>query len=266
MIYYVIHPVADMREAPSHESKIISQAIFSEEIRIAKEANGWLYCMTPDGYSGWISSEAITSRNNPYSAKAFVSRLKAHLYKRQDLDYGPLISLPYGAALQPIDQNERWTKIKLPNGTEAFIQNGDIEPEFKLQNKEELAPFSLRFLGLPYTWGGRSSFGYDCSGLIQALYQKIGICLQRDAKQQILDKRLRPIPVSKLEPGDLIFFGQSEQSICHVALFLGKHKIIHATARENLPWCRISHLSDLEWSGKQGIWYSFRTARRLFLP
>ncbi|MCP5492677.1 MAG: C40 family peptidase [Chlamydiales bacterium] len=93
--------------------------------------------------------------------------------------------------------------------------------------------FSQKFLGLLYIWGGRSSFGYDCSGFVQMLYSQIGIKLQRDAKQQILDSRLQSIKIDELKLGDLIFFGKSDQRIMHVGMYIGNEQFIHATAREN---------------------------------
>lgn len=243
---------------------MVSQTIFSEKIQIEKEVEGWSYITSSDGYSGWVQTNSFVKLNEPYDMSVIVSRLAAHIYAEPDIDYGPIKTLPYGSKLQALNENDaRWIKISLPDGEECYIQKGDVAPEQKLINKSDLVAFSQRFLGLPYTWGGRSSFGFDCSGFVQMLYSKIGIHLQRDSKQQVIDPRFYTISLSDLEPGDLLFFGKSDKSVFHVGLFLGEGRFIHATARENQPWIRISNLADFEWSGHPHAYYPYRLARQM---
>src|SRR5690606_7584044 len=129
-----------------------------------------------------------------------------------DTEYGPLITLPFGSKLQKIHTPDvRWHEVLLPDERIAYIQKGDVEGE-----PFDLIPFTQKFLGLPYTWGGRSSFGYDCSGFIQMLFGPLGIPLPRDARQQIALGR----ETKDLKPCDLIFWGISEKDIRHVGMFL----------------------------------------------
>lgn len=262
-LFYVNDPVVDMREAPSKEAKVVSQTLFSEEVHIVGNSENWVNIRTPDGYAGWIPSNSLVTLQGPYETTHETSRLAAHLYAFPDTEYGPVKTLPYGSKLKAVDTSDsRWLKIALPDGREAFIQRGDVEPEPPLTCKGDLVPFANKFLGLPYTWGGRSSFGYDCSGFVQMLYSKIGVNLQRDAKQQINDSRLKAVAQEDLEPGDLVFFGITEQRIGHVGMFIGNGQFIHATVRENKPWIRISSLDDFEWSGSPEVRYPYRAFLR----
>lgn len=262
--FYINEPVIDMRETPSNESKVVSQAVFSEKISMQETSGDWLNILTSDGYSGWIFCDCLANRSEPYKGTLETSRLKAHIYGVKDTEYGPIKSVPFGSKLKVLDDTDpRWLKIALPDDLEYYIQKGDVTLELKLKDKSELILFSQKFLGLPYTWGGRSSFGYDCSGFVQMLYSRLGIDLQRDARQQILDERFNKIPIEHLQPGDLVFFGKSEKVINHVGLYIGENQFIHASSRENKPWIRISHLSDFEWSGHESAYYPFRTARQL---
>jgi cell wall-associated NlpC family hydrolase len=179
----------------------------------------------------------------------------AHIYSSPEIENPPLQTLSFGTALEVILLNERWSEVILPDCSTAFIQNGDISPPHLIA-KADISLFAKRFLGLPYTWGGRSSFGFDCSGFIQMLYKEIGVLLPRDSKDQFLACTIKDSP----EVCDLIFWGKSENDIRHVGLYLGEGKFIHASARENKPWLRISHLDDEEWSGKAGNYYPFRAA------
>lgn len=263
-IYSYIHQsIVPMRQSPSVQSKVVSQALFAEEIKIIEEMDQWLHVETPDAYSGWIHSHNISSRETPYHTTLQVSRLAAHLYGLKDIEYGPIQTLPYGARLQILDSTDaRWMTVALPNDTEGFIQKGDISLPIELHNKKELIPFCQQFLGIPYTWGGRSSFGYDCSGFIQMLYQQIDIHLQRDSHQQASDHRFQNVDLDRLEPGDLLFFGNDAHQIKHVGMYIDRGSFIHATSRENQPWIRVSQLSDFEWSGHKEAIYPYRVGRR----
>lgn len=262
--FYIIDPLVEMREEPSSSSKLVSQALFAEVINNQEISGEWTKITTPDGYGGWIRSKGLTSTNAPYHTTIKTSRLKAHIYNVEDTEYGPILSLPYGSPLKVLDDsNPRWFKVELPNSTICFIQKGDAAEEPPLKKKQELVAFSQKFLGLPYTWGGRSSFGYDCSGFVQMLYGKIDIQLQRDAKQQILDDRFQEVSLEDLEPGDLIFFGKTDGKIGHVGMSIGNDQFIHASPRENMPWIRVSSLHDLEWSGHPDAYYPFRKGRQL---
>lgn len=264
-LFYINEPVVTIREHPSQNSRIlVSQVLYAEKIKIEKELGEWAYITTDDDYSGWIPQKACIGREIPYIASVRVSRLAAHVYSVEDTEFGPILTLPFGSPIQVLDDtNKRWFKIALLDGREGYIQKGDTAPESKLGHKADLVAFSQKFLGLPYTWGGRSSFGYDCSGFIQMLYDQINIHLLSEAKQQIEDSRFRIISLNELEPGDLIFFGASPEKITHVGMSVGEESFIHAIVSENQPWIRISSLSDFEWSGHEKATCPYRTARQL---
>lgn len=263
-LFYINEPVVDMRESPTYTSKIVSQAIFSEKINVEEESETWSLITSSDGYSGWVPSLSFVQLDTPYETSLQVCRLAAHVYGVKGTEFGPIKILPYGSQIQALDETDaRWITLRLPDGREAYIQKGDVSLKQKLLHKCDLVEFGKKFKNLPYGWGGRSSFAYDCSGYIQMLYDQIGIQLARDSNQQILDDRFQDITLDEIEEGDLIFFGLSKQKIRHVAMYLGDNEIIHATVRENQPWLRISNLHDFEWSGHQEAYYPYRQARQL---
>jgi hypothetical protein len=84
-------------------------------------------------------------------------------------------------------------------------------------------------LGTPYLWGGSSpETGFDCSGLVQWAYAKVGIAIPRTSEQQILASNGHPVDRRHLIPGDLVFFRDSTGDVHHVGISLGGDKFINA--------------------------------------
>ncbi len=264
---YVQDRVLNMREKPSADAKIVSQAIFGEAIQIFEEAKGgWLAIETSDGYRGWSFSPSLCRLENRYTGNLCVARAAAHLYSKPDIEYGPVLTLPFGVELQEKGQiDDRWIKVCLHTKAEAFIQTGDVFAKGEICSKDAFFSIARQFIALPYTWGGRSSFGFDCSGLVQTLYRLVGIDLPRDSQQQAKDCRFFTFDPSDCEPGDLIFFGHFPHHVKHVGIALGDGTFLHATSRQNQPWIRISHLLEPHWSGSPGSFYPLRFGRRLLV-
>jgi cell wall-associated NlpC family hydrolase len=82
-----------------------------------------------------------------------------------------------------------------------------------------------RYLGVPYVWGGAGPSGFDCSGLTMYCYAQIGIGLAHGATLQ--QRASTPVPISALQSGDLVFFGNASFS-SHVGIYVGGSTMIHA--------------------------------------
>ena len=82
-----------------------------------------------------------------------------------------------------------------------------------------------RYLGVPYVYGGASPSGFDCSGLTMYCYAQIGIGLSHGATDQ--QRASTPVPISALQPGDLVFFGGPSYSY-HVGIYVGGGSMINA--------------------------------------
>ena len=111
----------------------------------------------------------------------------------------------------------------------------------------EMIALSRRFAGLPYLWGGTSTFGYDCSGFTQMLCRRRGVVMPRDANLQAEWSGVAAVDRNALRPGDLLFFGSSAQKITHTGMYIGNGEFINATTHEK-PVIQICKLMDPHWS------------------
>jgi cell wall-associated NlpC family hydrolase len=127
------------------------------------------------------------------------------------------------------------------------VQAGDVTPNASRMTTAEMLALSKKFLGLPYTWGGTSSYGYDCSGFTQMLERRRGIMMPRDAQPQAEWSGVAPVSRKDVEAGDLLYFGSSEKHITHTGMYLGDGKFINATTHLT-PMVRIDELDDPYWT------------------
>ena len=254
---YIARAHEYMRAEPSPTAEVVSDAYYSEKVTVLKESGDWVQIQTQvDKYRGWIRKKAFFSPSEDFKDLgqiAKVNRLQAHVYTQEDTTLGPFRTLPFESELSVIGAGtnaKRWLKIQLLDGKEYYIQSGDVTLDTNKITVKEMVDLSHTFKDLPYTWGGRSSFGYDCSGFVQMLYRQCGIFLPRDSKDQYVWSGFRTISQDELREGDLIYFGRAPDKIIHVGVSLGDTRFIHSTVRENKPYIRISTLDDDEWSGR----------------
>lgn len=85
---------------------------------------------------------------------------------------------------------------------------------------------ALTMVGKPYRYGGNTPDGFDCSGLVQYSYRRVGVKLPHGT--QSLRRISHPVARNNLRRGDLIFFTQEGKKSSHVALYIGDDRFVHA--------------------------------------
>jgi gamma-D-glutamyl-L-lysine dipeptidyl-peptidase len=184
-----------------------------------------------------------------------VESLMANVYRNPSVTTArPKTLAPLAARLEVAGSgpNQRWLEVRLPTGETGFVQAGDVKPvdlasARRRGSRDEIVATARRFAGTPYLWGGMTVHGIDCSGLVSRVYHANGFELPRDADQQFADPNADAVGREKLEPGDLVFFGDDEKSITHVGLYLGDGRFINATTHL-VPSVHEDRLDDPHWS------------------
>ena len=187
-----------------------------------------------ESIKGWIKENDIIPTNSIMKKNLVLNKKWATVYSIDEEDKEPLIKLSIGTKLIFIGTNHNKCLIELPNEKKGFIKATDAcyHINFNMREKQlrkNILKTSIEFLGMPYSWGGRSALNseypgqtsIDCSGFINLLYRVAGLQISRDAKDQY--KYCNPIEYGpNLKPGDLIFLANANtpEKINHVMLYL----------------------------------------------
>ena len=256
--WVVVVPVANMYSAPTEDSDVVSQALYGSTVIVLEDKPGWARIQTPDHYAGWLPLDQARrlSGSDPHYASSGkilqVSGLSANLYREPDVTaHRPVLTVPYETRLEFLSEGKGdsagWFQVRLADGRAAWIDHDDVIVDPRPLSIDESIELGKRFLGITYTWGGRSSFGFDCSGFTQMLVRSRGINMPRDADQQAAWDGVAAIDRRHLRPGDLLFFGSAANHITHTGMFIGHGNFIHDTTYGH-PGVKISRLKDQPWT------------------
>ena len=246
-------------------------------VRILEEvqSNNWVKVETHYGYTGYVERRELRE----ISEEELKRRQDSDRFYRIGISEADLLDQPkvQGLFLELLLKNsivellekeivEGWSRVRTASGKEGYLHTENLRKRMDtdgyllLEEKDQKNSYfsawknpydteeSLRkkitdsareFLGTQYRWGGKSSQGIDCSGLVFMSYLAQGILLYRDA--QIQDGYpVKKIKKEELKQGDLLFFPG------HVAMYLGDGKYIHATGYVKTPYVTINSLNDTD--------------------
>jgi cell wall-associated NlpC family hydrolase len=220
----LIEGLAPLRRAPRPDAGLDTEALLGERLTVYDEdEEGWAWVqLARDGYVGWIPSSAYLKGEGVRPTHK-VAALRTFLYP------GPSIKLPptgwasLGARVTVVRETEaNGRRFAVTSEGRAIVANHLVPIETR---ESDAVAVAERFLGTPYLWGGRSSLGLDCSGLVQTALEACGLAVPRDAD---LQERTVGEPVD-LDPrawdrGDLLFWPG------HVALVRDATTFLHANA------------------------------------
>lgn len=214
----VAEPAIDLRKAPDLSLEIETQALYGESFVVYEEEEGWAWGQCArDSYVGYVAASSLAPAGAAPTHQ--VSAPRTHLYPAASIKTAPLAALTFDARLVVTAQVGDWAKTP-----EGFVFMRHLSPVGT--RVADAVSVAEMFLGAPYLWGGRSSQGLDCSGLVQTALRAAGIDAPRDSDMLAGLGAALPLDpgMAHLRRGDLVFWKG------HVGIMRDAVTLLHANA------------------------------------
>ncbi|WP_308810523.1 MULTISPECIES: C40 family peptidase [Bacillaceae] len=219
-------------------NRIQTQLLFGEQVLLLEYKHGWAHIIAIEqsskkdsrGYPGWVplcQLENYEPASNDTFALITSRKALLTLEKTQDT-----LVLSYQTKLSYLGEKDGRILVDTPLGI-GNLHRDDIalfncKERGKPGSDIDIVTSGEQFLGLPYLWGGLSSYGYDCSGFTYTIYKANGYSIPRDASEQA--QYGTPIALNGVQRGDLLFFAydNGKGAIHHVGIYYGQGKLLHS--------------------------------------
>ena len=225
----------------SPEDGMLTQLLMGEPLLVLDRAGDWVRGCAPwqgssldaRGYPGWVRAadlaDPVPRTDGPIAVVTARSTLCA-------LEHEQAVELSCGTWLWTDAVEEGAAVVLLPGGRKGRVPVGALRLSDKKAGPSfgaaDLLDTARLFLGLEYVWGGTSTWGLDCSGLVHLAYRAQAVLVPRDAADQAA--ATDPVDPAHAAPGDLYFFARPEAEIHHVGFVTaaagadGTRQMLHA--------------------------------------
>ena len=216
--YQVIESTAAVRQNAKSDSALLTEALFGEVVTLYEENGGWGWGqLKSDEYVGYLPLHSLSPQIN--RPTHHVSVLRTYVYPAPDIKSPPLDLLSLNSQLCAAGAEGPFLQLK----TGGFIISAHTSP--KGEYAGDFVAIAENFAGTPYLWGGKTSLGLDCSGLVQLSLAACGKTVRRDSDmlQEQTGTEITITPeLAGLQRGDLVFWSG------HVGIMCDDRTIVHS--------------------------------------
>jgi cell wall-associated NlpC family hydrolase len=208
-----------VRREPRFDATLDTEALHGEMVTVYEEREGWAWVqLEHDNYVGYLPSAGLVVPEQMPTHR--ISTLRTYVFPEPDSKVPPLALLSLNARISVAEDAGRYLRLS----TGGYVYASHAVPLG--QHAEDFVAVAETFIGTPYLWGGRTSVGLDCSGLVQLAAAAAGHALPRDADMQAAEAG-EPIAWEEgaaLTRGDLVFWEG------HVGIITSPQNFLHANA------------------------------------
>ncbi|MCI8799110.1 MAG: SH3 domain-containing protein [Lachnospiraceae bacterium] len=240
----------NVRQEPSTDSKMVGKMPKNSVCEVLETIDGWAHITSGEveGYVNLdyllIGPDAKLKANELVHTVVVVNTDGLNVRDEANTESAVLTQVPQGEELEYIETLDEWIKVGIDD-EEAYVAAEYVTVTEKLDTaitmtellygagvsdvRVELVEYAKQFLGNRYVWGGTSlTKGADCSGFVLSVFKKFGVSLPHHSGSQANSGT--KISAGDLQPGDLVFYGNSRGTINHVAIYIGGGQVIHASS------------------------------------
>ncbi len=212
-------PSLPLRRLPQADATLDTEALHGETLLVYDEYEGWAWGqLEHDGYVGYVPSDGLIAVGEQPTHRVCV--LRTYVFPEPHSKVPPLAMLSMNACVTVADDSAPFVRL----ATGGFVYNAHVAPLGT--HAEDFVAVAETFLGAPYLWGGRTSVGLDCSGLVQLAAGAAGYAVPRDADMQEAEAGVSVAwrDGVELQRGDLVFWEG------HVGIMTSARDLLHANA------------------------------------
>lgn len=239
----------NVRSEAGIQGAIVGKMTNFAACEILEEVDGWYHIISGE-VEGYVSAEFIVTgieakmigMQQAYT-RAVVQTNNLNVRAAASEDSEKITQVARGQELEVVEVSDGWVKCIL-NADEVYVKEEYVEIKDGLNTavtlaqlrygkevsevRVDLCEYAVQFVGNPYVWGGTSlTKGADCSGFVLKIFENYGVKLSHSSRAQINEGT--EISTADVQPGDLLFYGGSRNSISHVAIYIGGGQIVHAS-------------------------------------
>ena len=208
---------APLRRAPGDDAMLDSEALHGESVDVYEAERGFAWCqLRADAYVGYLPLAALAEPSGEPTHR--VAALRSFAFPGPSIKLPPLHLVSMGSLIVAARRDGPF--VVTPDGLHLWAEHLSPVDAFA----PDYVAVAERFLGTPYLWGGRTSLGLDCSGLVQIAIGAAGLAFPRDSDMQ--ERLGEPVALagdlSGLRRGDRIHWKG------HVGIMLDASRLLHA--------------------------------------